>query len=100
MTAEVLTPAVASGRRITFAMRAAHFARGNVLFVVGGCLFLLIVLGAIFAPLIAPYDPTAINFLDKLVRHDHGRGDLDHHSDGQIAVESQAPLFEIFHHVG
>ncbi len=39
MTAEVLTPTVAPERRITFAMRAAHFARGNVLFVFGGCLF-------------------------------------------------------------
>ena len=66
MTAEVLTPAIASARRITFARRALHFARNNVLFVAGGCIFALIVLGAIFAPLIAPYDPTAIAFSAKL----------------------------------
>jgi peptide/nickel transport system permease protein len=53
-------------RGVTFAKRAAHFARHNVLFVFGGALLLLIVLGAIFAPLIAPYDPTAIDFLEKL----------------------------------
>ena len=66
MTAEVLTPAIASGRRASFARRAVHFARNNVLFVAGGCIFALIVLGAIFAPLIAPYDPTAIDFSAKL----------------------------------
>ena len=47
-------------------MRAAHFTRGNVLFVVGCCIFLIIVFGAIFAPWIAPYDPTAIDFSAKL----------------------------------
>ena len=66
MTAEALKIAVAAGRRTTFAMRAAHFAKGNVLFVFGAGLLVAIVLGAIFAPLIAPYDPTAMNFLDKL----------------------------------
>ena len=53
-------------RAVTLGQRAAHFARHNVLFVFGGVLLLLIVMGAIFAPLIAPYDPTAIDFLEKL----------------------------------
>jgi peptide/nickel transport system permease protein len=51
---------------VTLGVRAAHFARNNVLFVFGAVLLLLIVSGAIFAPLIAPYDPTAIDFLEKL----------------------------------
>jgi peptide/nickel transport system permease protein len=67
MTAETFTSvAVPSPRRITFAVRATHFAKGNVLFVVGSCIFLIIVFGAIFAPWIAPYDPTAIDFSAKL----------------------------------
>jgi peptide/nickel transport system permease protein len=66
MTTETLEVRLPAQRRITFAMRALHFAKHNVLFVVGSTLFLLIVLGAIFAPLIAPYDPVAINFADKL----------------------------------
>src|SRR5499433_2544048 len=53
-------------RGVTLGQRAAHFARHNVLFVFGAVLLLLIVSGAIFAPLIAPYDPTAIDFLEKL----------------------------------
>ena len=66
MTTETLNALLTPERRITFLVRALHFARMNVLFVVGSTLFLLIVLAAIFAPLIAPYDPVAINFADKL----------------------------------
>ena len=66
MTTETISTLLAPERRITFLVRALHFARMNVLFVVGSTLFLLIVLAAIFAPLIAPYDPVAINFADKL----------------------------------
>jgi len=51
---------------VSIRVRIAHFAKGNVLFVFGCMLLVLIVLGAIFAPLIAPYDPTAIDFLEKL----------------------------------
>jgi peptide/nickel transport system permease protein len=54
-------------RKVSFGARALHFSKHNVLFVVGSTLFLTIVLSAIFAPLIAPYDPIAINFADKLV---------------------------------
>jgi peptide/nickel transport system permease protein len=96
MTAEVLSPSIVSGRKITFAMRAAHFARGNVLFVVGACLFLLIVLGAIFAPLIAPYDPTAINFLDKLqgpgFRHLMGTNELGQDIFSQVLFGARTSL--------
>ena len=66
MTTETINALVTPERRITFLVRALHFARMNVLFVLGSTLFLLIVLAAIFAPLIAPYDPVAINFADKL----------------------------------
>jgi peptide/nickel transport system permease protein len=51
---------------VTATRRALHFARHNILFVVGAAMFLVIVLAAIFAPWIAPYDPVAINFADKL----------------------------------
>jgi peptide/nickel transport system permease protein len=66
MTTETLNALRPAEPKITFAVRALHFARRNVLFVVGAALFLLIVLAAIFAPLIAPYDPVAIDFADKL----------------------------------
>ena len=66
MTTETINARLTPERRITFLVRALHFARMNVLFVLGSTLFLLIVLAAIFAPLIAPYDPVAINFADKL----------------------------------
>jgi peptide/nickel transport system permease protein len=66
MTTETLDALLPPERKITFARRALHFARQNVLFVAGAALFLLIVLAAIFAPLIAPYDPVAIDFADKL----------------------------------
>jgi len=66
MTTETINALLTPERRITFLVRALHFARMNVLFVLGLTLFLLIVLAAIFAPLIAPYDPVAINFADKL----------------------------------
>jgi len=66
MTTEIINGLLTPERRITFLVRALHFARMNVLFVLGSTLFLLIVLAAIFAPLIAPYDPVAINFADKL----------------------------------
>ena len=66
MTTETISGLLRPERRITFLVRALYFARMNVLFVLGSTLFLLIVLAAIFAPLIAPYDPVAINFADKL----------------------------------
>ena len=47
--------------------RARYFIANNVLFVVGVGLFSLIIFMAIFAPLIAPYDPSKISFPDKLV---------------------------------
>jgi peptide/nickel transport system permease protein len=47
-------------------MRVAHFARNNVLFVIGSVMFILILLAAAFAPWLAPYDPVEIMFLDKL----------------------------------
>src|SRR5262249_23965661 len=96
MTAEVIIPAVASERRITLAIRAAHFAKNNVLFVAGGCIFVFIVLAAIFAPLIAPYDPIAINFLDKLqgprASHLMGTDDLGHDIFSQVLFGARTSL--------
>ena len=51
---------------VSITARAASFAKENVLFVIGAALLFLIVFGALFAPLITPYDPTAIDFLEKL----------------------------------
>jgi peptide/nickel transport system permease protein len=47
--------------------RYKYFITNNVLFVIGASLFLIIILVAIFAPVIAPYDPSKINFSVKLV---------------------------------
>ena len=70
MTTDTISIAAPEERRdehaVTLTKRAVHFARHNVLFVFGAVLLVLIVSGAIFAPLIAPYDPTAIDFLEKL----------------------------------
>jgi peptide/nickel transport system permease protein len=43
-----------------------HFASRHMLFLFGVGVFALIVFAAVFAPLIAPYDPNAINFSHKL----------------------------------
>lgn len=66
MTVEAVKSEAGPERRVTRARRVAHFASNNVLFVLGGVLFAVIVLAAIFAPLIAPFDPIEIVFLDKL----------------------------------
>ena len=47
--------------------RCQYFIANNVLFVIGASLFLMIILAAIFAPLIVPYDPSKISFSDKLI---------------------------------
>ncbi len=56
--------------RVAFAL---HLVRGNPLMVFGLAVLTAVVLGALLAPWIAPYDPTEINFGDKLVppRADH-----------------------------
>jgi peptide/nickel transport system permease protein len=67
MTAEAVHSAHAHrDRKVAATSRALYFARRNILFVVGAAVFCTIVLAAICAPLIAPYDPTAIDFADKL----------------------------------
>lgn len=53
--------------RPSWTLRLRAFASGHTLFVVGAVIFATVVLCAIFAPLIAPYDPIGINFKDKLV---------------------------------
>ena len=66
MTVEALQSPAQTERRVTTGMRIAYFVRNNVLFVIGSLMFMTIVALAIFAPWIAPYDPTEIMFLDKL----------------------------------
>lgn len=43
-----------------------YFLKQNKLFVLGAVMFAIVVLCATFAPFIAPYDPSAINFSHKL----------------------------------
>jgi peptide/nickel transport system permease protein len=50
----------------TFIERSLRFVRRNALLVTGLSLLLLIATGAVFASLLAPYDPTAIDFASKL----------------------------------
>lgn len=58
-------PTVA-GRSLRF-KKIRFFLSSNVLFVFGGLLFSLIIVLAIFAPYLAPYDPVKITFSEKLV---------------------------------
>src|SRR5262249_59351455 len=85
-----------SSRKVSGTTRALHFARHNVLFVVGATIFLVIVLGAIFAPLIAPYDPIEINFADKLNapgwRHLMGTNELGQDSFSQVLFGAHTSL--------
>jgi peptide/nickel transport system permease protein len=67
-----------------------------VLFVVGAAVFLAIVLAAIFAPLIAPYDPTAIDFADKLnapgAQHFMGTNELGQDIFSQVLYGARTSL--------
>ncbi|GEP55993.1 ABC transporter permease [Reyranella soli] len=49
--------------------RLVHFFGGPAGFA-GGCIAGLLLLSSIFAPLVAPYDPLAVNILDKLLEPD------------------------------
>jgi peptide/nickel transport system permease protein len=96
MTVDALNVSVAADRRVTATTRALYFARQNVLFVFGGALFLVIVLAAVFAPFIAPYDPTAINFLDKLqspnLQHLMGTNELGQDIFSQVLYGARTSL--------
>jgi len=95
MTAEAINIA-GTDRKVARTARALHFARRNVLFVVGAAVFLAIVLAAIFAPLIAPYDPTAIEFADKLkgpgVQHLMGTNELGQDIFSQVLYGARTSL--------
>jgi len=52
--------------RPSWSLVLRHFVGRNALFVFGAAVFAAIVICALFAPQIAPYDPNAINFADKL----------------------------------
>ena len=95
MTAEAVHIAHAD-RKVAATARALHFARRNILFVVGAAVFLAIVLAAVFAPLIAPYDPTAINFADKLnapgAQHLMGTNELGQDIFSQVLYGARTSL--------
>jgi len=59
---------------------AWHLVSGNPLFVAGLVVVLLVIFCALFAPWVAPFEPHAINFADKLVppglAHPFGTDDL------------------------
>lgn len=61
-------------------MRATHFAKRNPPFVIGLVIIAILVFGAVFAPWVAPYDPSGIDFSAKLVppglAHPFGTDDL------------------------
>lgn len=52
--------------RPSWSYKLRYFVSGNKLFVIGSTIFLMVILAAIFAPYIAPYTPTKINFSHKL----------------------------------
>lgn len=74
------TPASAHYVRPSLTAKLGYFASRNTLFILGVAIFAIIVFSAIFAPVIAPYDPSEINFADKLVgpgwAHFFGTDDL------------------------
>ncbi len=52
--------------RPSITLRLCHFVSEHILLVIGGSIFAAVVIAAIFAPWIAPYDPAQINFPHKL----------------------------------
>ena len=65
MTSQAAKPVVAEGP--CWIVRCQYFVSNNILFVFGSALFILVVLMAIMAPLLAPFEPSKINFSDKLL---------------------------------
>lgn len=63
---ETLTSLTAAQTQAGWALRARAFTSENKLFMVGGVIFLLILLAAVLAEWIAPYSPTKIAFAQKL----------------------------------
>jgi len=52
--------------RPSWTLKLRYFLSEHVLFVVGAAVFLAVMVAAIFAPWIAPFEPTKINFAHKL----------------------------------
>ena len=65
MTSQAAEPIVAEEPH--WIVRCQYFVSNNILFVFGSALFILVVLMAIMAPLLAPFEPSKINFSDKLL---------------------------------
>ncbi len=63
---ETLTSLTAAQTQAGWTLRARAFVSENKLFMVGGVIFLLILLAAVLAEWIAPYSPTKIAFAQKL----------------------------------
>jgi peptide/nickel transport system permease protein len=80
----------------TFTERALRLTRRNALLVISLSLLLAIVLGATFAPFLAPYDPTAIDFASKLkppsLHHLMGTNNLGQDVFSQVLFGARASL--------
>ena len=63
---ETLTPQEMVLENAGWGLRMRAFMIENKLFVIGGAVFLLILIAAVFAEWIAPYSPTKISFSQKL----------------------------------
>ena len=81
---------------VSRARKVAAFMANNVLFVAGLVIFSIVVLAALLAPWIAPYDPADINFADKLVPpqagHLMGTDELGHDIFSQVVFGAQTSL--------
>jgi peptide/nickel transport system permease protein len=82
--------------RPSWSLYLRHFVGRNSLFVFGVGVFVLIVFCALFAPQIAPYEPSAINFADKLeapsARHLMGTDSLGRDIFSRVIYGSRTSL--------
>ncbi|HXP76147.1 MAG TPA: ABC transporter permease [Stellaceae bacterium] len=97
MTGDVVSLAATPRTGPSIRARAAYFAAGNVLFLLGAALLMTVVLAAFLAPVLAPYDPTAINFVDRLqppsLRHLMGTTELGGDIFSQVLYGARTSLF-------
>src|SRR5262249_55579678 len=66
MTADAVIHSAVAAHKASVLRRVAAFGSHNFLFVIGGMILSMVLLVAILASWIAPYDPTEILFSDKL----------------------------------
>ena len=87
----------ATARAAPTGLRLRHFLRENTLFVAGAAILGIIVILAVLAPLIAPYDPTEIDFSEKLegpgVEHLMGTDALGRDIFSRVVYGARTSLF-------